>query len=238
MPMRSNIAAVLLALLCGAAVADQPAPPLSGETDIAYLHSTGSSNKETLKGRLDTKYADGAWTHEFKGEGLNESDNDSGLRTSERYLAVAKSSWNFTARDYLFIKGQYEKDQQTDNDYQALIAAGYGRRLVESGALKVSADAGAGTRHSKARYTDDSKDETVGSLALRGEWKFRPGGRLTEDASADIGQSSTVVHTRTALLFDLTDVVGLTIAYETKRDDGPSDINDSVTSVGLNYRFR
>lgn len=236
--MRMVVGTVLLSLLPVCVQAEEAVRPFTGEVDVAYLRSTGSSNKETFKGRLDTQYVNASWTHQFKAEGTNESDNDTGLRTSERYLALEKSSWNFTPRDYLLVKSQYEKDQQTDYDYQALLAVGYGRKVIKTDTMLLNIDAGAGTRYSKDDITGKADDEAVGNLALKYEWTFRPGGRLTEDASMDAGETSTVVRTRTALVFDLTDVIGLTVAYETKNDDGPSEIEDTLTTVGLNYRFK
>lgn len=227
----------MLGLWSGFGHAEAPADAFSGEADAAYMRSTGSS-KEIFKGRLDTHYVVNAWTHEFKAEGLNESDDNTGKRSSERYLVLAKSSWNFTASDYLFVKAQYEKDQQTDHDYQALLAAGYGRQLFKSDAVQASVDVGAGDRHSQAAVVDESTDEFVGNVAFRLAWKFREGGRLTEDASTEFGEKGTVLRTRTALLFDLTDVLGLSFAYETKHDDSLGGVDDSLTTAGLNYRFR
>lgn len=236
--MRSVLTAALF-LVPLASWADEPVKsPFSGEVDAAYLKSTGSSNKETIKGRADTQYATGAWAHQFKVEGLNEADNDTGEHTTERYLALEKSSWNFTDRDYLFGKLQWEKDLQTEYDYQAFLAAGYGRQFIKSETMLLSTDFGAGVRYNKIDATGETESEALGNFVLKYEWTFRKGGRLNEDLSVESGQSGTVLRTRTALTFDLTDVLGLTMAYETKTDSGPSEVQDTLTTVGLNYRFK
>lgn len=219
-------------------LADDLAKPFTGEISAGYLRSSGSTNKETFKGRFDTQYVHNAWAYQLKAEAINESDNDSGQRTAERYLAMEKSSWNFTVADYIFIRSQYEKDQQTNYDYQALVATGYGRKVIKTETMFLNIDAGAGTRYSHDDASGKTDNEAVANLALKYEWKFRPGGRITEDASMDVGESSTVVHTRSALVFDLTDALGFSVAYETKSDDGPSDINDTMTTLGLNYRIK
>lgn len=211
--------------------------PFSGEANVSWLKSTGSSAKETFKGLVATKYLHGRWTHELKLEGLNESDGATGVRTSERYLAQEKSSWSFTERDYLFLKLQTEKDQQSSYDYQAFAALGYGHIFVKSDTLLVSSELGTGVRHNKDALSGYEDNEALGNAALKAEWKFRPGARVNEDVSVEMGEDSTVVRTRSALTFDLTSVLALSVAYETKRDDGPADLNDTQTSVGLNYRF-
>lgn len=227
---------LMVGLLPGVLIAAD-VPPFSGEANVAWLKSTGSSEKETFKGLLAGKYVHGSWAHELSLEGLNESDGNMGTRTRERYLVQEKSSWNFTERDYLFIKFQAEKDQQSSWEYQAFTAVGYGHMFIKTDTMLLSTELGAGARHNKDEITGDAVNEALGNAALKYEWKFRPGARFNEDISLETGEDSTVVRTRTALTFDLIKVLALTVAYDTKRDDGPADLNDTLTSVGLNYRF-
>lgn len=217
-----------------------PAPerPLNAEAEAAYLKSSGSSNQETLKGFLYTRYVRNAWTYEFRGEGLNESDSLTDQRLRERYFAMEKTSWNFTPKDYLFVRPQFEKDLQSVYDYQAMLAAGYGHQFFKSETLFWNVDIGAGTRFSKIEATRDVEDEAVGNLATRFEWQMRPGMRFTEIAGADIGEKSTVVRTRSTLLFSLTNVLGLSFTYETKRENSNPRLDDSLMIFGLNYRLK
>lgn len=210
---------------------------LSGEANVSWLKSGGSSASETFKGTLAGKYLHHRWTHELKLEGLNEAEGATGARTSERYLLQEKSSWNFTVRDYLFLKLQAEKDKQSSWDYQTFAALGYGHLFIKTEAMVLSADAGAGVRHNKDALSGDASNEALGNVALKGEWTFRPGARVNEDVSVETGEDSTVVRTRTALSVDLTRVLSLVVAYETKRDDGPADLDDTLTSLALGYRF-
>ena len=234
--MRKVMTGVVVLLLSGSAIAADT-PPFSGETNASWLKSTGSSEKETIKGLVAGKYLHHRWTHELKLEALNESDGSTGQRTSERYLAQEKSSWNFTERDFLFYKMQVEKDQQSSWDYQAFAALGYGHIFIKTDTMYLSTELGAGTRHSKDDLTGNTTDEALGNAALKYEWKFRPGARFNEDIALEVGEDNTVLRTRTALTFDLTQVINLSMAYETKRADGPSNIDDTMTSVGLGYRF-
>lgn len=230
---------IFCALLLPAAVlAAETEKPFTMDANAAYLKSTGSSNKETLKGLLDLQYKSAPWTHQFHADGLNEADNDTGEHTTERYLAYEKSSWNFTERDYLFLKPQWEKDLQSAYVYQALLAAGYGRNVIKSENMRLNIDLGAGMRRSKLYLTRENKDEVIGNFALKYEWKFSKSARFNEDISVEAGDSGTVARTRTALTTDITDVLGLTLAYETKTDSGDSEVEDSLTSFGLTYRLR
>lgn len=225
----------------GAASAAVPAPApraLTAEAEVAYLKSSGSSNQETFKGFFYTRYAREAWTHEFRAEGLNETDSLTDTRMRERYLALEKTSWNFTPKDYLFLKPQFEKDLQSVYDYQAMVAAGYGHQFLTSDTLFWNVDIGAGTRFSKFEATRDTEDEAVGNLATRFEWQVRQGLRFTELASADIGEQTTVFRTRSSLLFALTDVLGLALGYETKHENSTPRLDDSLLTFSLNYRLK
>lgn len=234
--MRYSVLPLLAVLACASAVAAEESP-VSGEAHVAWLKSTGSSEKETFKGRLESRYVHEDWSHELKLEGLNELDGSTGDRTSERYLVQEKSSWNYTERDYLFVKLQAEKDQQTSWDYQAFAALGYGHIFIRTDTMFLSTELGAGARHNKHELTGATVNDALGNAELEYEWKFRPGARFNEDASVEAGKEGTVIRTRTALTFDLTEVLNLSVVYETKRDDGPADLDDTLTAVGIGYRF-
>lgn len=232
--------AVMLALLMApaASLAAEPEKPFTMDANAAWVKSTGSSNKQTLKGLLDLQYKINAWTHQFHAEGLNESDKSSDMSSTERYLVFEKSSWNFTERDYLFVKPQWEKDLQSNYDYQVFLAAGYGRNVIKTDSMILNTDFGAGVRRSKLEINGQTEDETLGNFALKYEWKFSKNARFNEDLSVETGSMGTVARTRTALTADISDVLGLTLAYETKTDSGPSEVEDSLTTFGLTYRLR
>ncbi|MCC2638542.1 MAG: hypothetical protein K0Q68_2261 [Moraxellaceae bacterium] len=236
--MRNILVALVLLLPVPALAAEAPPRALTGEGEAAYLKSSGSSTQETFKGFSFLRYQREPWTHELRLEALNEANGDTGLRTRERYFGMEKSSWNFTPRDYLFIKPQYEKDLQSAYEYQAQLALGYGHQFLKTETLLLKTDIGAGLRHNKRDVTGEEENEGVGNLALKFEWKFRPGGRFTEDASVDAGRESSITRTRSALIFSLTDILGLVVAYETRNDDGPVTLNDSLMTLGLNYQLK
>lgn len=235
--------ALALLVAPGAVLAEgEVVPPpraLTGEGEFAYLRSSGGgSNRETLKGFSYLRYQRRDWSHELRLEALNEADSDLGIRTRERYFVMEKSSWNFTPRDYLFLRPQYEKDLQSAYEFQAQLALGYGHRFVQTDTLLVSTDIGAGYRHSQQEANGEPDQEAVGNAAFKAEWKFRPGARATEDISVDAGADSTVLRTRTALIFKISTLFGLVVAYETRREDGPVLVQESVTSVALNYQLK
>ncbi|MDF3030966.1 MAG: hypothetical protein K0R03_1524 [Moraxellaceae bacterium] len=217
---------------------EPPKPKVTGEVQASYLKSTGTSSLETLKGLLSTKYVRDVWTHELRFEVLNETDSVTGRHTRERYLAIEKTSWNFTPRDYLFVRPQFEKDQQSLYEYQAMLTTGYGHQFFKTEKLVLTLDAGAGVRHSKDKLTRERDEDTVASTALNFEWKFRPGGRLVENASVEGGEENTIARSRTALHFALTGVLGLFVSYDTKHDDSSATADDSLLTIGLSYQLK
>ncbi len=231
-------AMLALFMLPAAVLAAEGEKPFTMDANAAYVKSTGSSNKETIKGLLDMQYKAGSWTHQFHAEGINEADNDTDQHTTERYLVFEKSSWNFTERDYLFVKPQWEKDLQSAFDYQAFLAAGYGRKVIKTDTMLLNTDFGVGVRRSKLEANGETEDDTLGNFVLKYEWKFSKSARFNEDLSVETGSSGTVTRTRTAITADITDVLGLTLAYETKADSGESEVQDSLTTFGLTYRLR
>lgn len=228
----------LLAVSFSTLAADAEPRAFTMDANAGFVKTTGSTNKETIKGLLDLQYKKNAWTHQFHGEGFNEADNDTNTHTSERYLAFEKSSWNFTERDYLFVKPQWEKDLQSAYDYQAFLAAGYGRKIIMTDTMLLNTDFGAGVRRSKFKSTGATEDEALGNFALKYEWKFSKSARFNEDLSVETGANGTVTRTRSALTADISNTLGLVLAYETKTDSGAIEVEDSITTFGLNYRLR
>lgn len=243
--MRGMITTFTLAAMTGLAAAPVMAEPegsnappaLSGEASLAWLRSTGSSERETFKGRLEGKHQRDAWTHEGRLDALRESDAATSTPPRRRYLASGKSSWNFTDVDYLFGKLQVERDEQSAFSYQSFAALGYGRALIKHDTMLLSAELGVGVRRSRDRLTRVTDDEQLVNGGLRFDWIFRPGASFKNELSVESGENSTVTRTRSALSMGLTQVLSLEVAYETKRDSGPADLRDSITTVGLAYRF-
>lgn len=237
--MRLILAASLVALPLAALAEDKPRN-FTVEADAAYMKSTGSSEKETLKGRMEAQYTKSSWSHLLKLEGLNEVDNATNLRSAERYLVMEKTSWNFTERDYLFVKPQWEKDLHSGFEYQAFLAVGYGHIFVKSDTMFLSTDLGVGARRTKqdTGLGGATDEEAMGNGAIKFEWKFLPNARFNEDASLETSSSASVYRTRTAVTVSMTDMLGLNVAYETKRDTSAANSYDTLTTFGLNYRLK
>lgn len=239
-----RVASQLLLLACLSlslpVSAETPAPErkFTAEAEAAYLKSTGTSTQETFKGFVYTRQLDGVWTYEFRADGLNESDSLTGIRTRERYLVLHKTSWNFTPRDYLFLKPQYEKDLQSPYAYQAMLSAGYGHLFFKTETLHWNVDIGAGSRVSKFEASGDTEDEAVGNLSTRFEWQIAANTRFTEQASLEAGEETQILRTRSAFLMTLTNVLSLSLAYDTKQEDTVPRIDDSLLSIGLNFRLK
>lgn len=235
--MPRHVAVVLLLVfpLAGLASSAVP-PPATVEANLAWLRSSGSSDRETLKLRLAGTLTRGEWTHEALLEGLRERGDGGTTPLSQRGLWREKSSWNFTERDYLFGKAQGERDVQSTYRRQVLLALGYGRRLIADETMDLAADLGAGVRRSKDRATRISDDEAIANGALNFTWRIREGTRFAAELSVDSGKLSTTTRTRSALSIALGEGLHAEVAHETKNENGPTRQRDSITTVGLAYR--
>ena len=186
------------------------------------------------------QYGKGCWAQDGSKISLIPTGRNrvSGRHTRERYLTIEKTSWNFTPRDYLFVRPQFEKDQQSLYEYQAMLTTGYGHQFFKTDKLLLTLDAGAGVRHSKDKLTRERDEDTVANTALNFEWKFRPGGRFIENASVEAGEENTIARSRTALHFAVTGVLGLFVSYDTKHDDSSATADDSLLTIGLSYQLK
>lgn len=210
--------------------------PIQAEANLAWIRSSGSSDRETLKTRLFGSMSQGQWTHEALIEGLRERDGLSATVLQQRYLWQGKSSWRFTERDYLFAKVQGERDRQSAFRRQTFAALGYGRKLVQQETIELSADLGAGVRRNQDRVTRESDDEGLLNAAMNFIWRLNDSTHFSADVALESGRLSTTTRTRSALTVALGAGLHLEVAHETKNDNGPARQRDAITTVGLAYR--
>lgn len=235
MPKHVAIALLFAAVVATPSIAAETPSP-SAEANLAWLRASGSSERETLKLRLAGSVSRGQWKHEARVEALRETDGTSPAPLNERHLWLEKSSWNFTERDYLFGKLQGERDVQSAFRRQTVAALGYGRKLIQSEAIDLAADLGAGVRRNKDRATRASDNETITNGGLDFVWRVREGMRVAAELAVESGDTSTTTRTRSALSLALNAKLHLEIAHETKHDNGPVKQRDAITTVGLSYR--
>jgi putative salt-induced outer membrane protein YdiY len=228
-----------------------PPPPAiwKANAEVGYISSsTGGNSNQSFHGKLHGEYQSGPWAHEGNVDALSAQSNAPGAKNAEHYTVNTKSKRSFTPLDYLFVQTQWDKDVQSPLDYQAFISAGYGRYLIKSDTQELTAELGAGYRHSEAKKImvvppapppPQTSDDTIGNFNANYHWAITPAVSFGEKVDVQYGADSTVSHSVTELKQAVSKALAFTLNYDYRRTDldkGPAMI-DRITTFNLIYQF-
>lgn len=215
------------------------ASPWSGEVNFGYVSTRGNSNTQSMNGAAEGRYTQGPWKHLLRVTALTaEQDEET---SAERYQLFGESRYRWSEKEYAFGLGHYDNDRFDGYDYRLSLAGGYGRVLVETPTLLVTAQAGPGVRYSELEEDGgDSDAEFIVHLSGDAEWNFSPSAKLTESLSVEAGEETTITTSTTALTSKLIGALAMKAAFEYRYvSEVPDDKRntDMKTTLSLVYAF-
>lgn len=221
--------------------------PWSGEGGVGFIMTSGNSETESLNASLNVVYEKSRWRHSGGLQALysaKEVETETGgeqMQTSaEKYRASVKTDYKFTENNYAFLTGSYEDDRFSGYDYQATVAAGYGRRLFETERFLMEAEIGPGYRYSRL----EESGETEGEAILRAYTLFSAD--LTEtsafkqELSVEAGSDRTVTTSISSVQADIMGALSMKASYTLEHTSSvPEDTEktDTETALTLVYTF-
>ena len=208
-----------------------------GNVELGYVNTSGNTETQTLNAKAKVEAMYSKWRQSLQLEALNSSDKK--VTTAERYLALLKSDYRFSKRDYAFGLLNYENDRFTGYDYRASITLGYGRRVIDSEPLWLELEGGPGVRYSKLN-DGDTQDEAVFRLAGNFGWQISKSSLFEQDLSTEIGEDVTISRSVSALSTQIIGSLAMKLSYTYRHtSEVPEGVkkNDTETSVTLVYKF-
>ena len=159
--------------------------------------------------------------------------------TARRFALQAKTDYKFTERSYIFGVLTYEDDRFSGYDYQASIAAGYGRKLIAREGLVLEGEIGPGVRRNKPDE-GDTEDEGIVRGALNLDWKISEAATFVELFSVEAGEDITITQSVTALKSQIAGNLASKISYTVRHaSEVPADTEkkDTTLAVTLVYSY-
>lgn len=244
--MRNVVVLVLFMVLFTAGAVSLPAPALAqeaqtgwtGEAELGIVTTGGNTKTESVSAKLNVGNERHRWRHTVTGEMLNTSD--AGQTTAERYLASAKSDFKFTENNYLFLRGEFEKDRFSGFKQRTNETIGYGRRVIHTETVRLDMEIGQGARQSEEEGTGDHTDECMTRGAANLTWDIRGHTRFSEEVTVDAGRDSTITRSVTSLKNQIAGHLASKITFTVRNtSEVPPGLkhSDRETAVTLVYSF-
>lgn len=225
-------------LMTTTSFAQSDVTPWSGNIDIGYIASMGSTSgsKDTFRGKTLVNYKGSYWTQSLSAEGISVRDEVSATNDPERYLAAYKARHFFGKDNFFTLRMQWEKDLLSSSEYQAFVSLGLGKELIKTQEHYFKIETGPGVRHSEKRAAPP-KDDAIALLSIDYEWKINPNTKFIHKSTVEAGEDNTITRTQHQLKQNITKVIALTVNHDYKHDNGKTNTREGVFSLGLNYQF-
>ena len=212
--------------------------PWTTTAGLGYVNTSGNTVTDSLTFKFDTAYEIERWKHEAHLETLRASTDD--VTTADRKLFAAQTNYKFRPRDYFFGNFSYEDDRFTGFDYQAIVSAGYGRKLIDAEKHKLDAEIGPGYRKFKIIEPPETGDEALLRAVGKYKWLLSSYSEFTQDLIGNFGEDQTEWRSITALRTSINKSLALRLAYNVRYlDKVPvGNVNyDRTTTVTIDYTF-
>lgn len=229
--------AVACAALYASAVSAQDIDPWEASISLGYVGTTGNTDTTTFNTEMLAVLRTENWTHNGKFQALGAQEND--VAKAERYYVEEKSDYNIDDMQYVFGRGTYTDDRFSGFEYQASVAAGYGRYLIRREGLNLQAFGGPGYRENSV-IGGDSEGEAIFAIGESLAWQISPNAALTQSLNSDIGEELAVsrfeLGLETNIIGDITTKIAFQARHTSEVPVGTKK-TDTITSVSLVYAF-
>jgi len=216
--------------------------PWKSAVELGFISTTGNTETQTLALKVDVTYEVDKWRHNGHAEGFGtETVDDTGnnVVSAERYELLGKSDYKFNDYDYMFGLVKLQKDRFSGFEYEYILSAGYGRKLIKEADMELDLEIGPGVRLFKV---DNGSSDNEKLLRLAGKywWAISANSKFTQDLTFDIGEDITSTKSVSGLQANINKTLALKLTYtlrnKTKVPVG-TEKTDTEFAVTLVYTF-
>jgi putative salt-induced outer membrane protein len=242
------------AILCGAAlysvssladnsiftVLDDPSTAkksFDGNVQAGFTAQTGNTTNSNLNAATTMTWFHDRTAYSLWGDARNTSS--SGVRSSEKYDAGARSRYNLDSDNYLF--GQFSWLNDRYNGYHArnVVTAGYGRQIWNGPVHTLNLEFGPGYRADQ--YVGGGhKNTALGYASTTYSYKVSDNTKFTQGFNV-LGADDITLNSETALTVAINKAFSLKLAYDVTHNTKPPasapDKTDTVTSINIVYNM-
>ena len=227
-------------------------------SELGAIITSGNTETTTLKGGIKALHNLENWNNEYKIDGLykeDEVENSDGTketqRTNEKYSLSAQGNYKLNEEhSHLYIYGSYVSDYFGAYRNEAVISAGYGRRLLDRSDMWLNAEIGPGYKYFEfpegsvdedgIPNAGESDSEIIALGKLDYNWQISDNAKFTQLVAVEYGDTNTKTRSETALLAKINGSLQMKVAYNITHSSDVADDKentDTATSLTLVYSF-
>ena len=209
----------------------------TNEIELGAVVTTGNTEEQNLKLRVDSVRELDQWRHHVHLDNLRSSkDNET---TAQKLYAFYQADYKLDEDRSVFGRVAYDDDRFSGFNYQADITAGYSQTIFANTTMRLSGDAGVGMRLTEVT-TGDRDEEGILRLAGKYVWEVSDNASFQQLLSTEIGNDSTISRSDTSIKANINGSLSMKLALVVKHNSAvPVDrkATDTETSVTLVYGF-
>lgn len=210
----------------------------SSDAELGFVQTAGNSDTKTVNGKVSAKHEHNVWREHINFSALNSAqDNET---SAEKYLLNGKLDYLSGEKSYWFATASFEADRFSGYDYQAVIAAGYGARLLDDAIYSLDIEAGPGYRENKLRDQSGSEEDVIFRVAEEFGWVVSDSAKVAQSLSVEAGGDNTISRFETSLKSKINGSFSMKLSYMIKySEEVPAGDKhaDTETGVRLVYSF-
>ena len=217
---------------------DDPATakkPFEGNIQAGYTAQTGNTTNSSLSADTTITWFNTNTANSIWGSARNTSS--SGVRSSEKYQAGARSRYNLDDANYVFGQGSWLSDRYNGYRARDVGTVGYGRQIWSGPVHTLNLEAGPGVRHDEFEQGGNST-RALAYASGAYSYKISDTAKFTQGLSV-LANDETTYNSETALIVAINNSFSLKLAYDvtynTKPPASAPDKTDTVTSINLVY---
>lgn len=210
--------------------------PWTASAELGFIRTTGNTETETTAAKGDISYEVDKWRHTGHAEAYGQkSKNNQGvsITSAERYELMGKSDYKFTELDYAYGMVQLQKDLFSGFEYEHIVSAGYGRKLIKQPEMELDVEIGPGMRFFKV---DNGASEEEALLRLSGNfwWDITDTSKFTQELTTDIGEDFTSTKSVTGIQAAINSTLALKFTYTIRnKSKVPANIEKTDTEAAM-----
>ena len=216
--------------------------PWKSSAEVGIVRTTGNTETQNTSIKGDIIYEDGQWKHTGHAAAFGASqEHAAGISTTsaERYLLLGKSDYKLSDIDYVYGLVQFQKHRFSGFEYEHVVSAGYGRKVLKKADMELDVEIGPGVRFFKVD-NGVSDEEALVRLAGKYWWAITDHSKFTQDLTFEIGEDLTTTTSVTGLQANINSSLAMKLTFTVKnKNEVPvaTEKTDTETAVTLVYTF-